>query len=63
MFTIKKIHHKNNKVIEILDSISGTKAKIQLSYGASLYELNIRNIKVITNAYVDNYMLSANECL
>lgn len=55
MFTIKKIHHKNNKVIEILDSISGTKAKIQLSYGASLYELNIRNIKVITNLYPLDY--------
>ena len=55
MFTIKKIHHKNNKVIEILDSISGTKAKIQLSYGASLNELNIRNIKVITNLYPLDY--------
>lgn len=55
MFTIKKIHHKNNKVIEILDSISGTKAKIQLSYGASLDELNIRNIKVITNLYPLDY--------
>ena len=49
MFTIKKIHNKDNKVIEITDSISGTKAKIQLSYGASLDELIIRNIKVITN--------------
>ena len=55
MFTIKKIHQKNNKVIEILDSISGTKAKIQLSYGASLDELNIRNIKVITNLYPLDY--------
>lgn len=55
MFTIKKINHKNNKVIEILDSISGTKAKIQLSYGASLDELNIRNIKVITNLYPLDY--------
>lgn len=55
MFTIKKIHHKNNKVIEILDSISGTKAKIQLSYGASLDELIIRNIKVITNLYPLDY--------
>ena len=55
MFTIKKIHNKNNKVIEILDSISGTKAKIQLSYGASLDELNIRNIKVITNLYPLDY--------
>lgn len=55
MFTIKKIHHKNNKVIEILDSISGTKAKIQLSYGASLNELKIRNIKVITNLYPLDY--------
>jgi len=55
VFTIKKIHHKNNKVIEILDSISGTKAKIQLSYGASLNELNIRNIKVITNLYPLDY--------
>lgn len=55
MFTIKKIHHKNNKVIEILDSISGSKAKIQLSYGASLDELYIRNIKVITNLYPLDY--------
>jgi aldose 1-epimerase len=55
VFTIKKINHKNNKVIEILDSISGTKAKIQLSYGASLDELNIRNIKVITNLYPLDY--------
>ena len=55
MFTINKIHHNNNKVIEILDSISGTKAKILLSYGASLDELNIRNIKVITNLYPLDY--------
>ena len=55
MFTIKKIHNKNNKVIEILDSISGTKAKIQLSYGASLDELIIRNNKVITNLYPLDY--------
>lgn len=41
MFTIKKIHNKDNKLIEITDSISGTKAKIQLSYGASLDELII----------------------
>lgn len=39
----------------MLDSISGTKAKIQLSYGASLNELNIRNIKVITNLYPLDY--------
>lgn len=55
MFTIKKIHNKNNKVIEILDSISRTKAKIQLSYGASLDELIIRNNKVITNLYPLDY--------
>ena len=55
MFTIKKIHNKDNKVIEITDSISGTKAKIQLSYGASLDELIIRNNKVITNLYPLDY--------
>ena len=55
MFTIKKIHNKDNKVIEITDSISGTKAKIQLSYGASLDELIIKNNKVITNLYPLDY--------
>ena len=55
MFTIKKIHNKDNKVIEITDSISGTKAKIQLSSGASLDELIIRNNKVITNLYPLDY--------
>ncbi len=55
MFTIKKIHSKDNKVIEITNSVSGTKAKIQLSYGASLDELIIRNIKVITNLYPLDY--------
>lgn len=55
MFTIKKINNKDNKVIEITDSISGTKAKIQLSYGASLDELIIRNNKVITNLYPLDY--------
>lgn len=55
MFTIKKINSKDNKVIEITNSVSGTKAKIQLSYGASLNELNIRNIKVITNLYPLDY--------
>ncbi|MDA1319282.1 MAG: hypothetical protein O3C53_08905 [Bacteroidetes bacterium] len=38
MFTIKKIQNKDNKVIEITNSVSGTKAKIHLSYGASLDE-------------------------
>ena len=56
MFTIKKIHSKDNKVIEITNSVSGTKAKIQLSYGASLDELIIRNIKVITNLYPLDYI-------
>ena len=55
MFTIKKINSKDNKVIEITNSVSGTKAKIQLSYGASLDELIIRNIKVITNLYPLEY--------
>ena len=55
MFTIKKIHNKDNKVIEITDSISKTKAKIQLSYGASLDELIIKNNKVITNLYPLDY--------
>jgi aldose 1-epimerase len=56
VFTIKKIHSKDNKVIEITNSVSGTKAKIQLSYGASLDELIIRNIKVITNLYPLDYI-------
>jgi aldose 1-epimerase len=55
VFTIKKINSKDNKVIEITNSVSGTKAKIQLSYGASLDELIIRNIKVITNLYPLEY--------
>ena len=55
MFKIKNIHEKDNNIIEIIDSISGTSAKIKLSYGASLDELTIRNTKVITNLYPLDY--------
>ena len=55
MFKIKNIHEKDNNIIEIINSISGTSAKIKLSYGASLDELTIRNTKVITNLYPLDY--------
>jgi aldose 1-epimerase len=55
VFKIKNIHEKDNNIIEIIDSISGTSAKIKLSYGASLDELTIRNTKVITNLYPLDY--------
>ena len=49
MFRIENIQSTIEKAIELIDSKNGTKARINLSYGASIDELVFNNIKVITN--------------
>ena len=49
MFRIENIQSTIENVIELIDSKNGTKARINLSYGASIDELVFNNIKVITN--------------
>ena len=49
MFKIKTIQTDLENVIVLKDSISGTRARIIPSYGASIDELVINNTKVITN--------------
>lgn len=49
MFKIKTIQTELENVIVLKDSISGTRARIRPSYGASLDKLVIKNTKIITN--------------
>ena len=49
MFRIENIQSTIENAIELIDSKNGTKARINLSYGASIDELVFNNIKVITN--------------
>jgi aldose 1-epimerase len=49
VFKIKTIQTELENVIVLKDSISGTRARIIPSYGASIDELVINNTKVITN--------------
>ena len=49
MFKIKNILGEQEKELLLIDSSSGTSARIQPSYGASLNELVIKNTKIITD--------------
>jgi len=49
LFRIEKIKNTTENAIELIDSKNGTKARINLSYGASIDELFVNNVKVITN--------------